>query len=66
MQVGFVPPTFDLIPGGVEAETRQTLENIGAILEAAGLTFDHVVKTTVLLKVSTRTAKQNVPSRVFS
>lgn len=33
----------------IEAQTKQSLENIKAILEAAGLTMDAVVKTTVLL-----------------
>ncbi len=44
---GVDPPT--LVEGGVEAETRQTLENIGAGLAAAGLGFENVVKCTVFL-----------------
>ena len=35
---------------GVVEQTRQVMENIKAVLEAAGYTFDHVVKTTVFLK----------------
>ncbi len=35
--------------GGVAEETRQSLTNIGYVLEAAGLTYNNVVKTTVLL-----------------
>lgn len=36
--------------GGVEAQTKQSLENLKAILESAGCTFADVVKTTVFLK----------------
>ena len=36
-------------PEGIEAQTRRSLDNLGYILEEAGLTFDDVVKTTVLL-----------------
>ncbi len=37
------------MPEGVEAQTRQSLENMKCILEAAGLTMNHIVKTTVFL-----------------
>lgn len=36
--------------GDVEAQTRQVMKNAGAVLSAAGLNFDHVVKTTIFLK----------------
>lgn len=39
-----------LMPEGVEAQTKASLENVKAILEEAGLSLDHVVKTTVFLK----------------
>ena len=35
--------------GGIEAQTEQVMRNIGALLEAAGADFDHVVRTTVYL-----------------
>jgi 2-iminobutanoate/2-iminopropanoate deaminase len=38
-----------MVTGGVEAEARQALENIGAILRAGGTTFDEVVKMTVFV-----------------
>lgn len=44
-----VNPATGEMPQGIEAQTRRALENIGAILEAAGLTYNDVVKTTVLL-----------------
>jgi 2-iminobutanoate/2-iminopropanoate deaminase len=46
---GLDPKTGKIVPGGIAAETRQTLENIKAILEAAGATMDHVVRTQVFL-----------------
>ena len=41
--------TGRLVPGGVQAETRQALRNIAAALERQGLTLDRVVKCTVML-----------------
>ena len=49
-QVPFDPATGELVPGGVTEQARQSLRNIKAILAQAGLTMDHVVKTTVFLK----------------
>jgi 2-iminobutanoate/2-iminopropanoate deaminase len=49
-QIGLVPATGNLVEGGVEAETRQVLNNLKAILEAAGTSLDRVVKTTVFLR----------------
>ena len=48
-QVGFLPGTKTFIEGGVPAQTRQMIENIKAILEAAGSSLDNVVKSTVFL-----------------
>jgi 2-iminobutanoate/2-iminopropanoate deaminase len=48
-QVGLDPATGRLAPGGIEAETRRALENLAAILRAAGTSFDRVVKATVFL-----------------
>ncbi len=47
--LGNAPGTRNVVPGGIEAETRQTMENIGAVLNANGLTFDDVFKCTVML-----------------
>ena len=44
-----VNPATGEMPQGIEAETRQVLKNIGAILEADGLTYNDVVKTTVMI-----------------
>lgn len=41
--------SFALVPGGMKAETKQTMENIRRVLERNGSSFDHVVKCTVML-----------------
>ena len=43
-------PSTGAIPDGIEAQTRQVLENLGAVLKASGADFSNVVKTTVFLK----------------
>jgi 2-iminobutanoate/2-iminopropanoate deaminase len=43
------PATGELVEGGIDAQTTQVLTNVSAVLEAAGLTLDDVVKTTVFL-----------------
>ncbi|MBI3947554.1 MAG: RidA family protein [Armatimonadetes bacterium] len=48
-QVGYAPGSREIAPGGVAGQTRQTLENIRAILEKAGSSVDKVIKTTVFL-----------------
>ena len=49
-QLGLDPATGDFAPGGVEAQTRQSLTNIKAVLEEAGTGMDKIIKTTVFLK----------------
>jgi len=48
-QIPLDPATGAFVQGGIEAQTRQVMRNIGAILEAAGSSLDQVVKTTVYL-----------------
>jgi 2-iminobutanoate/2-iminopropanoate deaminase len=48
-QLGLDPESGELVEGGIEPETRQTLENLGAVLNAAGFTFDDVVQSQVFL-----------------
>ena len=47
--IGVLPGKRELAPGGMEAEAKQTLENIGEVLKANGLTFDDVFKCTAML-----------------
>lgn len=49
-QVAFDPATQQVIDGGIAAQTERVLQNLAAILKAAGSSFDRVVKTTVFLK----------------
>jgi len=44
-----IDPSGALVPGGIEAETRQVLANIRAILERHGSSMDRVIKATVML-----------------
>lgn len=48
-QIGLDPATGQLVDGGTEAQTRQVMANVAAVLAAAGLTFADVVKTTIFL-----------------
>jgi 2-iminobutanoate/2-iminopropanoate deaminase len=49
-QVGDAPGSSGAVPGGIEAETRQMLENVGRLLRAVGLDHRDVVKATVYLR----------------
>jgi 2-iminobutanoate/2-iminopropanoate deaminase len=49
-QVAIDPSTGQLVAGGIEAQTHRVLQNLHAVLAAAGLDFSRVVKTTVFLK----------------
>ncbi|MEF2966217.1 RidA family protein [Paenibacillus sp. M1] len=57
-QLGLIPETGQLAEG-VEAQTKQALNNVSAILEAAGTGLDKVVKTTVFLNDMNDFAKVN-------
>lgn len=48
-QVPLNPVTMKLVEGGIKEQTQQVMENIGAILKAAGYDFSDVVKSTCLL-----------------
>jgi 2-iminobutanoate/2-iminopropanoate deaminase len=49
-QVAIDPSTGQLVEGGIEAQTHRVLQNLRAVLAAAGVDFSRVVKTTVFLK----------------
>lgn len=48
-QLGNRPGTPHLVAGGIAAEARQTMDNIAAVLEANGSSFDKMVKCTIML-----------------
>jgi 2-iminobutanoate/2-iminopropanoate deaminase len=48
-QVALDPATGTLVEGDVQVQTRRALDNLGAVLAAAGSGFGHIVKTTVFL-----------------
>ncbi len=48
-QIPLDPATGKMVEGGIVQETERVLDNLGAVLAAAGLSFDHVVKTTIYL-----------------
>jgi 2-iminobutanoate/2-iminopropanoate deaminase len=49
-QIAIDPQTADIIEGNIEAQTEQVLKNIAAIIEAAGMSLQDVVKCTCFLK----------------
>ena len=64
-QVGDAPGSHGAVPGGIEAETRQMLENVGRLLDAVGLTAADVVKCTVYLRDFGDFAAMNTVYREF-
>ncbi|UKJ07536.1 RidA family protein [Solitalea lacus] len=49
-QIAIVPETNEIVSGDINKEAHQVMKNLSAILEAAGLTFENVVKTGIFLK----------------
>jgi 2-iminobutanoate/2-iminopropanoate deaminase len=48
-QIALNPSTMELVLDNIETETKQVMENMKAVLEAADMTFDNVVKTTIFI-----------------
>jgi len=66
-QIPLDPATGQLVPGGIEDQTRQVFTNIGSILKAAGASFDAVVSATVYVADMNDFAKVNeIYSTYFS
>jgi len=49
-QIPLNPKTGELVTGDIETQTKQVIANLRAILESAGATMNHVVRTTIFLK----------------
>ena len=58
-QIPLDPSTNQLVAGGIAEQTVRVLENLKAVLEAAGSSLDRVLKTTVFLKDITEFAPMN-------
>lgn len=48
-QIALHPETGELVTASIKEETEQVMQNMKAVLAAAGMTFDHVVKTTIFI-----------------
>src|SRR3970282_2871783 len=48
-QIAINPANGELVTATIEAETEQVMQNMKAVLEAAGMTFENVVKTTIFI-----------------
>ncbi len=72
-QIPVIPATGAIVSDKVEEQARQVMENVKAVVEAAGLTLDNVVKTSVFIKnmddfgtinaVYSEYFKENCPAR---
>lgn len=72
-QIPVIPATGVIVSEAVEEQARQVMENVKAVVEAAGLTLDNVVKTSVFIKnmddfgtinaVYSEYFKENCPAR---
>lgn len=60
-----IDPTTGTMPNGIEAQTRQALANCSAVLTAAGLALENVIKTTVFLKSMDDFAAMNAVYSTF-
>lgn len=48
-QIALDPETMELVMDNIEVETKQVMENMKAVLEAAGMTFENVIKTSIFI-----------------
>lgn len=64
-QIGIIPGTLNLVPGGLAAEARQTMENIKTSLETHGHSMKDLVKCTVMLADISEWAAFNEVYRSF-
>ena len=64
-QVGDAPGSHGPVPGGIEAETRAMLDNVGRLLRTVGLDYRDVVRSTVYLRDFTDFAAMNEVYRTY-
>ena len=58
-QVAIDPETNQTVTTDIETETRRVMQNVGAILEAGGINYSHIIKTTIFLTDMNDFAKVN-------
>jgi len=58
-QIPIDPTTGNLVEGDIKKETKQSMENLRAILEEAGMTFEHVIKSSIFIKDMNQFAQIN-------
>jgi len=58
-QIALHPQTMELVLDTIEEETKQVMENMKAVLEAAGMTFENVIKSTIFIMDMNNFAKIN-------
>ena len=58
-QIPIDPATGKLVEDDIKAETKQSMENLRAILEEAGMTFEHVIKSSIFIKDMNQFAQIN-------
>lgn len=58
-QIGINPQTGKMVEGGLEPQTEQVMDNIKAILESVGWTFENIIKTRIYLMEMNQYAKVN-------
>ncbi|MDG1054569.1 MAG: RidA family protein [Flavobacteriaceae bacterium] len=65
-QIPLIPGTMELVEGDLEEETKQVMQNLKAVLEAAEMSFENVVKTSIFLSdMNNFTAVNKVYGRYF-
>lgn len=58
-QIGALPGSLEVVPGGIQAETRQALQNLQGVLERHGASMDQVAKCTVFMLDMDQWGKMN-------
>ncbi len=64
-QVGDAPGSHGAVPGGIEAETRAMLDNVGRLLQVVGLDFTDIVRCTIYLRDFADFAAMNAVYRTY-
>lgn len=64
-ELGRLPGTLEVVPGGIAAETRQTMDNISATLARHGASIDDIVKCTIFLADMAEWAAMNEVYRTY-